>query len=54
MSVTELATVTISDYLMPNGTVRVTRAVRPDVAHNGAQRALYWSNKRVGHAVDAT
>jgi integrase/recombinase XerD len=53
MAVTELATVTVGDYLMPNGTVRVTSAVRPDVSHNGAQRALYWSNKRVVHAVDA-
>lgn len=43
MAITELATVTVGDYLMPDGTVRVTSAVRPDVAHNGTKRALYWS-----------
>lgn len=53
MAITELATVTVGDYLMPDGTVRVTSAVRPDVAHNGTKRALYWSNRRVVAAVDA-
>lgn len=41
MAVTKLVTITVGDYLMPNGTVRVTSAVRPKVAHNGVQRALY-------------
>lgn len=47
MAVTELATVAVGDYLMPNGTVSVTSAVRPDIALNGANRTLCWSNKRV-------
>jgi site-specific recombinase XerD len=53
MANTELATITVGDYLMPDGSVRVTSAVPPDVAHNGTKRALYWSNKRVVAAVDA-
>ena len=52
LAVTELATISVGDYLLPNGAVRVTSAVRPDVAHNGAERALYWSNKRVAAAID--
>lgn len=31
----------------------MTSAVRPDVAHNGEIRPLYWSNKRVVAAIDA-
>jgi len=52
LAVTELATITVGDYLLPNGAVRIQSAVRPDVAHNGAERALYWSNKRVVAAID--
>ena len=52
LAVTELATITVGDYLLPNGAVRVTSAVRPDVAHNGSERALFWSNKRVVAAID--
>ena len=53
MSVTELATITIGDYLDAKGNVRVTSAVRVDVAHNGEERPLFWSNKRVVAALDA-
>ena len=53
LSITELATITVSDYLTPNGAVRIASAVRPDVAHNGTKRALYWSNRRVVTAIDA-
>lgn len=52
LGVTELATITVGDYLAPNGLVRVTSAVRSDVAHNGEERPLYWSNKRIVAAVD--
>ena len=38
LSVTELATVTVGDYLDAKGNVRVTSAVRVDVAHNGEER----------------
>lgn len=41
LSVTELATVTVGDYLAENGAVRVTSSVRPSVAHNGEARPLY-------------
>lgn len=53
MSVTELATVTVGDYLDAEGNVRVTSAVRVDVAHNGEERPLFWSNRRIVSALDA-
>jgi site-specific recombinase XerD len=53
LSVTELATIMVGDYLAEDGSVRVTSSVRPSVAHNGAVRPLYWSNKRVVAAIDA-
>ena len=53
LSVTELATITVGDYLDAKGNVRVTSAVRVDVAHNGEERPLFWSNKRVVAALDA-
>lgn len=52
MATTELATITISDYLEPDGAVKVNSAVRIEVAHNGELRPLYWSNRRVVNAVD--
>lgn len=52
MTTTELATITIADFLKPDGSVRITSAVRVDVAHNGSERPLYWSNKRVVAALD--
>lgn len=53
MSVTELATITVADYLDAKGNVRVTSAVRADVSHNGEERPLFWSNKRVVASIDA-
>lgn len=53
LSVTELATITVGDYLDANGNVRITSAVRVDIAHNGEERPLFWSNKRVVAALDA-
>ena len=52
LGVTELATITVSDYLNANGEVRVSSTVRVDVSHNGEVRPLYWSNKRVVNALD--
>lgn len=53
MATTELATITVRDYLTDAGTVKVTSEVRPEVAHNGEARPLYWSNPRVTAALDA-
>lgn len=53
LAVTELATITVGDYLAEDGSVRVTSSIRPSVAHNGEVRPLYWSNKRVVAAIDA-
>lgn len=52
LGVTELATITVADYLLPGGAVKVTSAVRVDISHNGDERPLYWSNKRVVAAMD--
>lgn len=52
MATTELAKITVSDYLEPSGTIKVNSAVRQEVAHNGELRPLYWSNRRVVNAVD--
>lgn len=52
LATTELATIKVKDLLEPNGSVKVTSAVRVDVSHNGEERPLYWSNKRVVSALD--
>lgn len=52
LATTELAKITVADYLEPTGTVKVASTVRVDVAHNGEERPLYWSNKRVVLALD--
>ena len=52
LATTELATITVADYLTPTGAVKVTSAVRVDVSHNGEERPLFWSNKRVVAALD--
>ena len=52
LSTTELARLKVSDYLQPDGRVKVESAVCKDVAHNGEARPLYWSNKRVVNSLD--
>lgn len=52
LAVTELATIKVSSYLKPDGSVLVASAVHPDIAHNGQTRPLYWSNKRIVMAID--
>lgn len=52
LSTTELARLRVSDYLQPDGRVKVESAIREDVAHNGETRPLYWSNKRVVNSLD--
>jgi site-specific recombinase XerD len=53
LAVAELATITVGDYVGEDGSVRVASAVRPAVAHNGDDRPLFWSNKRIVAAIDA-
>ncbi len=52
MSITELATIKVASYLRPNGAVMVTSSIPVEVAHNGDERPLFWSNKRVVLALD--
>lgn len=52
LNITELATITISDYITAQGKVKIESSVRPLISHNGDERPLFWSNKRVSNALD--
>ena len=52
LGVTELACLTVADYLNADGTVREKSQVREEVAHNGVPRPLYWTNTRVTAALN--
>lgn len=52
MAVTELATITVDCFLRPDGAVKITSSIPVEVAHNGEERPLYWSNKRVVSAME--
>lgn len=49
----ELAKLTVGDYLLESGEVRVDSEIRADIAFNGLARPLYWTNKGVVAALDA-
>lgn len=53
MMLTEAATLQVSDFLSPDGSVREDSAVRQEIAHNGRRRPLFWVNTRVLSSVDA-
>ena len=52
LGVTELACLTVADYLNADGTVREKSRVREDVSHNGIPRPLFWTNHRVCASLD--
>lgn len=52
MMLTEVATIKLSSYLKSNGDVLATSAVSAEIAYNGKERPLYWSNSKVIGAVD--
>lgn len=52
LNVSELAKITVADYITTTGSVKVASGVRAEIAHNGEARPLYWSNNRVTAAVD--
>jgi site-specific recombinase XerD len=49
---TELASITVRDYLNEDGSVRDESAIRAEIAQNNRRRPLYWPNRRVTDAVD--
>lgn len=49
----ELAKLTVADYLLETGEVRVESTVRAGIAFNDIARPLYWSNKSVCAALDS-
>lgn len=52
MMLTEVATMRVSSYLKSNGEVLATSIVSAEIAYNGKERLLYWSNSKVIGAVD--
>jgi site-specific recombinase XerD len=50
---TELASLTVADYLNEDGSVREESRIRAAIAQNSRERPLYWSNPRVTGAVDS-
>lgn len=53
MMLTELASITIRDYLTENGGVRSESRIRAEIAHNNKERPLYWVSPRVLDALEA-
>lgn len=52
MMLTEIARLPLNAYLAPDGSVLEESAIAPDIAYNGTERPLYWSNKKVVEAID--
>lgn len=52
MMLTELARLPLNAYLAPDGSILDESAVTPDIAYNGFERPLYWSNKKVTDAIN--
>jgi len=53
MMLTEIASLTVADYLKPDGSLRDVSEVRPEIAHNNRRRPVYWSNTKVVCAINA-
>jgi hypothetical protein len=52
MMLTEIARLPLKAYLHPDGSTLDESAVAPEIAYNGTQRPLYWSNEKVTAAID--
>ncbi len=53
MMLTEVARLPLSTYLKADGSILDKSCVPADVAYNGKQRPLWWSNTKVTTAIDA-
>jgi site-specific recombinase XerD len=53
MMLTELASITVRDFVLESGAVREKSAVRAAIAHNSKERPVFWVNVKVVAAVDA-
>ncbi|MEC4722778.1 site-specific integrase [Noviherbaspirillum sp. CPCC 100848] len=49
---TEVARMPVSRYLKPDGTLLEKSAITPEIAYNGKERPLWWSNAKVVAAID--
>ena len=52
MMLTEIARLPLKAYLRPDGEVLEESFVAPEIAYNGSERPLYWSNAKVVAAID--
>lgn len=52
MMLTELARMPVSRYLKPDGTLLEKSSITAEIAYNGKERPLYWSNAKVVAAID--
>ncbi|WDY59061.1 tyrosine-type recombinase/integrase [Pseudomonas sp. PSKL.D1] len=53
LTITEIARLTIKDYLAANGEVLHESEVREKISYNGRSRPLFWANAKTNSAIDA-
>jgi len=53
MTLQEVARLPIKAYLRPDGSLFEESAITPDIAYNGNERPLYWTNTTLVAAIDA-
>jgi integrase/recombinase XerD len=53
LGITELATITVADYMTAKGAVLRESEVRAEISLNGKRRPLFWVNARAIEALDA-
>jgi len=52
LTTTEIALLRVDDYLRDDGTIKQDCKVRKEIAYNGNERPLFWSNKKVTSKLD--
>ncbi|MGF6604604.1 site-specific recombinase XerD [Paraburkholderia sp. GAS448] len=53
MMLTEVATITVRDYLREDGSIREESTIRAAIAHRSKERPVFWVNPKVVSALDA-
>ncbi|OQR35824.1 integrase [Pseudomonas sp. Bc-h] len=53
LTTTEIAKLTVKDYLAANGDILYESKVREQISYNGRSRPLFWANPKTNSAVDA-
>jgi site-specific recombinase XerD len=52
MTPSELCKLATDDYLKSDGKIRTKHLVRAEIAYNGYERPLYWTNKKLTDSID--